>query len=159
MRRHLLDPLQKVLELQIEIAAISACVFTTQPDLMDTFVHTLPLIEEERSGAYGLDSIADLLDGIALQLATSVDGLAVGALAETPDAERDDLDVLILTNFGHIEGRHFLLLQHHHSISIQCFFDDFGDTVDLIDTDDTDVVEALQLSIRYLHQRSLEIIP
>ena len=159
MRRHLLDPLQKVLELQIEIAAISASVFTAQPDLMDTFVHTLSLIEEERRGAYGLDSIADLLDGIALQLATSVDGLAVGALAETPDAERDNLDVLILTNFGHIEGRHLLLLQHHHSISIQCFFDDFGDTVDLIDADDTDVVEALQLSIRYLHQRSLEIIP
>lgn len=159
MRRHLLDLLQKVLKLQIEIAAISASVFTTQPDLMDTFVHTLSLIEEERSGAYGLDSIADLLDGIALQLATSVDGLAVGALAETPDAERDDLNVLILTNFGHIERRHLLLLQHHHSISIQRFFDDFGDTVDLIDADDTDVVEALQLSIRYLHQRSLEIIP
>ena len=159
MRRHLLDLLQKVLKLQIEIAAISASVFTTQPDLMNTFVHTLSLIEEERSGAYGLDSIADLLDGIALQLATSVDGLAVGALAETPDAERDNLDVLILTNFGHIERRHLLLLQHHHSISIQRFFDDFGDTVDLIDADDTDVVEALQLSIRYLHQRSLEIIP
>ena len=159
MRGHLLDLLQKVLKLQIEIAAISASVFTTQPDLMNTFVHTLSLIEEERSGAYGLDSIADLLAGIALQLATSVDGLAVGALAETPDAERDDLNVLILTNFGHIERRHLLLLQHHHSISIQRFFDDFGDTVDLIDADDTDVVEALQLSIRYLHQRSLEIIP